>query len=324
MAILEDVPGIKVEVCTNGRPLTEFQDPHAQDEDADLAACPMTSTYIECINNAEFSVDIKVDNTYEWGYRNHVLVATVYVDGKHVRGSVLREGDASHRRITGREVFSEAYGNWNLRRFKFTTVVTVDDAQKERVDNDMKIAKDLGVIEIKFDRAIEYGAALSGRGAENGPASFELAEKSLKGKAVSHGTSYGAAEFIATPRWVDARNIPEDHGPIAIFKFMYRSREALKRELIIPRSPARSPTLENLTAAQRDALARERLRDIAAWRNNVKSEAAGKSSIIKREHNEVFDLTQEGDNNKPRDVRPAKKSRLDDGRVVDVIDLTDD
>jgi hypothetical protein len=69
---------------------------------------------------------------------------------------------------------------------------SVDDAPKERIEKDLKTANGLGTIEVKFTRAIEYGP-IPARTRDSGGANltgFELAEKSLKGKAVSHGTSY--------------------------------------------------------------------------------------------------------------------------------------
>ncbi|KAI3323737.1 hypothetical protein HD806DRAFT_72446 [Xylariaceae sp. AK1471] len=321
MAIHEDVPGLEVTVRCNERPLHELEDPDATDND-DAAASPMACKYIECVDDAEFDVAITVTNDYEWGYRNHVLVATVYVDGKHIRGSVIRSPETQYgvpvtRLVKGQEVVATGYTNlWSLRKFRFATVKTIDDALKERVESDLKIAKSLGTIEIKFTRAIEYGPTSSRGASDVKSGNFELAEKSLKGKAVSHGTTYGICEAIAPPRWLDVRDILEDKGPIAIFKFMYRSRDALKRELIIPRSPSHSPALEGLTPAQRDRLARERLEEL----RNKKVKGEDRNSLIKREFGEVFDLTQDAPAPAPR---PTKKSRVD-GKEVDVIDLTDD
>ncbi|KAI8634043.1 hypothetical protein F5Y19DRAFT_461548 [Xylariaceae sp. FL1651] len=319
MAILEDVPGIEVTVDCGGRSLHELEDPNAHDDDG-AAACPTANKYIECIDDAEFAVIIKVDNGYEWGYRNHVLVATTYVDGQHIRGIVLRSSDTRYEssisRVRGHQVYSSVFNSWSLRRFKFALVKTVDEAQKERVQDDLKTAKNLGTIEVTFTRAIEHGPSSrpyrDNSDAKSGD--FELAEKSLKGKAVSHGTSYGSSEAIGCPKFIDARDILEDNGPIAVFKFMYRSREALKREFIIPRSPSRSPTLDDLTPAERDRLARERLNELRA---KVKRE--NENPLIKREFGEVLDLTQ--DESPPR---ATKKSRLQGGTDVDVIDLTDD
>ncbi|KAI1427934.1 hypothetical protein F5Y12DRAFT_734314 [Xylaria sp. FL1777] len=323
MAIHEDVPGVEATVRCHERPLPELEDPNAHDSD-DGGSCPTVTKYIECVDDTEFGVSIVVDSTYHWGYRNHILVATVYIDGKHIRGSVIREretryGGLAIHQIKGKEVYSHSSGIWSLRKCKFAAVNTIDDAQKERVESDLKVAKTLGTIEVRITRAIEYGFKNKthfSTDAKSG--NFELAEKSLKGKAVSHGTSYGVCEAIPSPAWIDARDIVEDNGPILIFRFMYRSRDALRRELIIPRSPSRSPAFEDLTPAERDRLARERLNELRELREKkLKREDNG--PMIKREFGEVFDLTQD-----PPVCRPTKKSRLQDGREVDVVDLTDD
>ncbi|KAF2963207.1 hypothetical protein GQX73_g10371 [Xylaria multiplex] len=318
MAINDDVPGVEVTVRCHERPLHELEDPNAHDNDDPGASPPTTTKYIECVDNTNFDISIVVDSSYAWGYRDHVLIAATYVDGERIRGSVIRSRETDFeglaiRQIKGQEVCNNA-GTWSLRRFKFAPVKTIDDAQKDRVENDLKVAKSLGTIEVKFTRAIEYGPSTSNRIHNTREGAFELAEKSLKGKAVSHGTSYGVCETIAMPTWVDAREIVDDDGPILVYKFIYRSKDALKRELIIPRSPSRSPTLENMTPAERDRLARERLNEL----REQKIKRENRNPLIKRELGEVLDLTQD-----PPAPRPVKKSRLG-GKEVDVIDLTDD
>ncbi|KAJ8119941.1 hypothetical protein ONZ43_g3218 [Nemania bipapillata] len=299
MAIHEDVPGIEVAVRCNEQPLREFEDPHGHDNDG-MALCPSAVKYIECVDDAEFDINIRIDSTYLWGYRDHILVATTYVDGKYVRGLVIRQKDTDYGAkatyiVKGRHVCSSRSGRWSRQNFRFAAVKTIDDARKERVEKDIKTAKGLGTISIKFNRAIDHGL------------SFHY------GKAVSHGTSYGDKEAIGAPQCIDARNIEEDNGPILVMNFMYRSKDALKRELIIPRSP--SPDFEQLTPAERDRLARERLNQLRE--QNIKNE--NRKPLVKREFGEILDLT--GDGPAPR---PTKKSRLQDGREVDVIDLTDD
>lgn len=319
MAIHEDVPGVEVTVRCHERPLRELEDPNAQDDDA--PACPTMSKYVECVDDTEFDVSIIVGPDYAWGYRNHVLVASLYIDGEYVRGVVTRSKDVSYGihgkplTIRGAEARNAMTGLWTLSKFKFAAVKTIDDAPKERVEKDLKTAKDLGTIEVKFTRAIEHGPGYHNYSDDVQSRSFELAEKSLKGKAVSHGTSYGNTETVRTPRYVDARNIPEDNGPILVFRFMYRSKDALRRELIIPRSPSHSPAFENLTPAERDRLARERLNELRG--KKIKREDG--RVVIKREFGEILDLTQD-----PPAPRPTKKSRLQTGVEVDVIDLTDD
>ncbi|KAI1337680.1 hypothetical protein F5Y15DRAFT_150910 [Xylariaceae sp. FL0016] len=316
MAILEDVPGINVSVAVDGVPLYEHTDQVGGDAEQENDKCPVVSRYIECTDNTPFTIQITVDHDYEFGYRNHSVVARAYVDGSRVRGEIIRSGDTflgpCMRTIRGQEIYSDITQLWNIRRFQFSVVDTIDEAQKDRVEKDMKVAKGLGVIEVRITRAIEYGPTFHHNMPDPKSGKFELAEKSLKGKAISHGTSYLAPESILAPTFVDCRDLVEDNGPIAIFRFLYRSREALKRELIIPRSPTPEPTIAHLSEAERNRLARERLEEIRVQRMKVKKEHSN-APLIKRELGEVLDLTDDSYSS-----RAAKKPR------PEVVDLTDD
>ncbi|KAK8087104.1 hypothetical protein PG994_002078 [Apiospora phragmitis] len=287
MTVNEDVPSIHVAVQINGVDVTEYDAPDAGDDDASE---PTVTKYIECIDDANFTVRMGVNRSYEWGYNNHALSFQVYVDGHWVIGKLFKNPmgpDAGffpppeESVIRGREEINPATGEWELRNFKFASVTTVDEAQQERVKADMKIANKLGVIEVRVLRGIIGGEIMTRPGnIKNNK--FELSEKSLKGKAVSHGTSYV---------------------------------EALKRETIIPRTPPpRSPRLAALTEAERDWLARERLEQLKATK--VKREGG---APIKREHGEYYDLTQDS---APK--RRSKRAKLNSGEEVELIDLTDD
>ncbi|KAI1496181.1 hypothetical protein F5X99DRAFT_401202 [Biscogniauxia marginata] len=326
MAIVEDVPGVEVTILVRGQPSREYEDGDSSEaQDQAGAACPVACKYIECADDTEFVVQTKITG-YKWGYRNHALSSETYVDGKRIRGVLIRSLKCEQYcpytcTVQGEEKYDRATGRWSVHRFKFAAVDTVDEARKERVAEDIKIAKNLGVIEVKLLRVTEHGPtgySQRASGINPGTGKFELTEKSLKGKAISHGTSYSKAESISAPRFVDTRTIPEDNGPIAIYRFLYRSREALKRELIIPRSPAPSPTLQGLTDAERDRLARERLEELKQAK--IKKER----NVIKREFGEVFDLTKDNDEVPLEPPRPTKVSRLSSGREVEVVDLTDD
>lgn len=89
---------------------------------------------------------------------------------------------------------------------------------------------------------------------------------------------------ILEPRWVNTSIIVEDGGnPIAIFRFYYRSKgnlalissplhtglhiiDSLKRTMVIPRTPPRSPTppvqFQDLSEAERDQMARDRFEEL--------------------------------------------------------------
>ncbi|KAI2470387.1 hypothetical protein F4781DRAFT_390782 [Annulohypoxylon bovei var. microspora] len=324
MAIIEGRPGIGVTVVVAGRDATEYNDPDALEHQPNEAASCLTSTkYIECIDGANFSVNYHVSEYHNWGYRGHSLRFDLKVDGILVFSRITEK----HHLIDGhtiakiyeKESYNRETRQWSGQKFKFSAITTVDDVKKDRVEGDMKIAKDLGIIEVKVYRCINKGDCGPSNHGHNAIKSIgrELSEKALKGKAISHGTSFSSPNIIKTPRFVDATLLAEDNGPIAVFRFHYRSRDALKREMIIPRTPSRSPTsrpdIARMSRAEVERLAQERLEQLQED-GNVKQE---RKPIIKRElkrrASEVIDLSDEN----------AQFSRRSKPKP-EFIDLTDD
>lgn len=72
----------------------------------------------------------------------------------------------------------------------------------------------------------------------------EVAEKALKGKAISCGVAYGEQKVVqrTAKEYVD---IDGHNNPIGVFIFKYRSRKDLQSELIISRSPSPEPYRRN-------------------------------------------------------------------------------
>ncbi|OTA60802.1 hypothetical protein K449DRAFT_435210 [Hypoxylon sp. EC38] len=324
MAILEDVPGISFTIQVAGREAVEYDDPNAADQEAAGSAnCPTSTRYIECVDGAEFSIKGHVTGDYDWGYRNHCLNSRLFVDGDQVRGWVLKEEDMVRGRglktFEGRKAFCPRTNRWVLQRCQFSAISTVDDSKKDRVERDTKVAKDLGLIEIRIFRCLYLGhtTITHHRPSLRGTRQLELAEKSLKGRAMSHGTSFSRTEHIATPLHCRTRELEEDHGPIAVFRFYYRSRDALKREMVIPRTPSPSPRpkqeIANMSRAELERLAQERL-DQLRGAGNAKQE---RKPIVKRERDEIIALDDEN-------ARPAKFSRRPLKQEEEIIDLTDD
>ena len=67
--------------------------------------------------------------------------------------------------------------------------VIVEESPKERVERDKALAETLGKIEVRFERG--YVGGLTGRSSHHAinTTDMVLAEKSLKGKGISHGTT---------------------------------------------------------------------------------------------------------------------------------------
>src|ERR1700712_2118028 len=72
----------------------------------------------------------------------------------------------------------------------------------------------------------------------------EVAEKALKGKAISCGVGYGEKKVVqrTAKEYVD---IDGHNNPIGVFIFKYRSRKDLQSELILSRSPSPEPHQQN-------------------------------------------------------------------------------
>ncbi|GKT49993.1 uncharacterized protein ColSpa_10174 [Colletotrichum spaethianum] len=114
---------------------------------------------------------------------------------------------------------------------------------------------------------------------------------------------------MVTAEYLNNRN------PIAAYTFKYRSRDALHKELVIPRSPSPGP-IDGMSEAEIRRLAVERLDDINNNRGSPAVKQEDGRPIIKREYAEIVDLTEEPVK------RKWKKVKIEGNRVA--IDLTDD
>ena len=69
----------------------------------------------------------------------------------------------------------------------------------------------------------------------------EVSEKSLKGQAISHTVSYGPARIAMKPQGSGVHYVDSFYVPVGVFRFKYRSKQALQAMLVIPRSPTPEP-----------------------------------------------------------------------------------
>ncbi|KAI1505430.1 hypothetical protein F5X99DRAFT_244249 [Biscogniauxia marginata] len=298
MAILKEVPGVEVTVQVNDRDAIEYDDPHASEQESD-AASPTSHNYIESIDDANFSVCVVATSQYRWGYPYHDIELKVLADGQFIRCQFISERDLTAgrcvRSIKGRRAFDPKKKEWYQQLCRFAAVSTVDDSKRDRVQSDKKVAAKLGVIEVRL-RRIRNSGNYRRLSPQDFPAistqsdrKYEIAEKSMKGKAISHGTAFSRGAKMSAPRHYDVEPIPGDRGNLAVYRFYYKSRDALKQEMIIPRSPSPDPIISGLSRAEIERLARERL-------DQIKGEGEAKrerKSGVKREADEMLDLTGE-------------------------------
>ncbi|KAE9368568.1 hypothetical protein N431DRAFT_415093 [Stipitochalara longipes BDJ] len=324
MAILQGCPGVKVTIVSNGQALEEYPDDDGGFNNKDFSAPPgdhQALHYVECTSEAEFGIKLELSQEYDsYRYGEHTHFAFwAFVDGQGIGGVINNVGtwrkDMFHAagRISATEQFR--------RKLKFSSITKVDDTDSARVKTDAKLAAGLGEIIVYVHRcnmrtlhsphihATTFAAA---------PA--EISEKALKGQAISHGVSFGEEVRVRVPEKTTEPVYPDDyHNPLGVFRFRYRSREALKQELIIPRSPSPGFVMGPLNP-----------------RNQSTANAAiSKEQRLARLKREIEEIKSEEDDGNPRDRkrcrdssevqssgRAYRTSRHSNGSVV--VDLTDD
>ena len=74
MAVLPEVPGLKVEVCVDGSPLQEY-------DDDEPAQANTVTKYIEAVSDANFCIKYAADHSY---LSTHGVEAEVHIDGRYM------------------------------------------------------------------------------------------------------------------------------------------------------------------------------------------------------------------------------------------------
>ncbi|KAG6360097.1 hypothetical protein INS49_011153 [Diaporthe citri] len=252
MAVIEEL-GLEVKVNVNGSAAAECPDEEPDvNNNARRQTANVCHRYVESVDNAGFAINVGLipgTNTgQEWVGRsqNHGLSFTVAFDGGHNVATVVIRQRRNTELLEG---------------------VHVEDANKKRVASDLKVAQNLGLIRVSVRRIIFKNKDQSHTSSHHlrlGTQGISLAEKALKGRAVSHGAALSAP--VQSTNW-DTYHfdcVDTYASPLAVFYFKYRSKEALQQQLIIPRprSLSMESDLENISPDEIRRLARERLSQI--------------------------------------------------------------
>ncbi|KAM0597462.1 hypothetical protein D7B24_002156 [Verticillium nonalfalfae] len=327
----QDLPSINVAVRLMG----DYGDAHEHPDpnphlgykgSTDGRAQREMSTFIESKDDNGFEIVISVEDDPsldEWIYDEFCLEFQLLVDGSHmgkrnVKACNLRRNGRSYTYTTqfigakgpGRDPYQK-----ELRRFVFSSLTTgfipgTRDRQQDGRDNTYK----------QTDHRIST----------SGYPYSEISEEALKGRALSHSTSYAIPEDITghgdgrRPR----TRIVDRGRPVMSYLFKYRSMEGLKKEGVVQRTPPPDyddavPKMESLPQHEIERLARVKLiqmkRDHDRQRepltNLGTNEAARRGG--KRHIDEVYSLNEEVEGGRPRKI-----FRMDPS--IPVIDLTDE
>ncbi|ENH61423.1 hypothetical protein FOC1_g10016238 [Fusarium oxysporum f. sp. cubense race 1] len=315
MAVLDEVPLVTARVRVAGELATEYDPLDNQESvinlDKEGTKIPTRNCYIESKSGAEFAVEVTVSDKYRLPHSHDTLIAEVSIDGQVMESCYIRTpfspGMPSTIVISSAEFLAEKE-RVVARKFVFAPITkTSDHISTDRLNNDIKQAETLGTIRLLLTTGRFEGPCFKKPLSWHGGRDVELAEKALKGRAISHATLL--AETDKKP-YLNRSTIGHRRLLGEIF-FRYRSYQALQHEMIIPRTP--SPKLSATAGLDEDSLSHLSESDIRrlALERQHDTQAKDEVSQVKREAAE-----------NPRTPRQWKFVRLEDGK--EAIDLTDD
>ncbi|EQL01318.1 hypothetical protein G6O67_002869 [Ophiocordyceps sinensis] len=315
MAVLQMWPGLIVRVKVAGQPATEYDPPEDDENDPEDSTGQPASTkcYIESTSGLRYSVEAEITSEFKLSAPYQVVVLSVTIDGKFADGryrfvvgeNVVRPVTIEVDRIV-EPAPAHVPGLGAQRFFTFAPVSAIEDANKSRVMRDAQTANSLGTILAKV--FIGYGEVpvkRTKRAKAHDTDAFQLAEKAMKGRELTHGTKFSDGSMGPVPKVNDLTF----QRVIGQFSFMYRSRSALQKEMVLPPSP--TPTdggdrLENMGEEELRKLARDLLRTkkpnaLPASLSSIKRDPdeddeiiqARKLKRVKTCEDEVIDLTSD-------------------------------
>ncbi|KAB5582774.1 hypothetical protein GE09DRAFT_1076383 [Coniochaeta sp. 2T2.1] len=322
MAVIEHL-GLSVTVHVDGSDTAEYDDPEPV-PDKEFPHSTVVSKYIESKDDEEYQIHCRVLPQHSWLSKStaepRVLTFHTFTDGHWRNGRVhyREKGNGFVLSIQGAVATPAGESYSILSKFKFSPVTTVDAADVETIKTDAAAAASLGTIRVVVWRCLRQGIGSPSqrKRSRERPSRMEhrTIDLHMECKGQTHQTN-GVDRLtpptnVAPETW--ARTERLYRKPYAIFVFKYRSRDALRKEMIVPRTPSPDPVpegVEGLSQAELQRLAAERLAQI-------KTE---KKPVIKREFGVMYDLTGDGADGSPRPVKMPRRHK-----EPETIDLTDD
>ncbi|KAL1797329.1 hypothetical protein ACET3X_003935 [Alternaria dauci] len=282
MAIVNEVPGLEVQIHINGNPLREYIDRHTAVSEA------ISESYVEAHSDSTFEIHYSFRAPFPI---DRPVCMIVTMDGKDVDEPLIRpdelyepEGHVSSGPI------SNNGGNWLTKPYRFSPLDI-------REYNEVPIAEDLqnkirpiGIITCEF-----YFLNDVKRNPKTSFAHKELEklhtvnEKAIKGESLSHQAILGDTEPTEEIEYYDAE-YADGGEPFATFHFYYRSLAALKDLHIVERTPDPVEVLDSddtvlgqLNREQLEAIVR-RFREQEETRVRMKRELSDTSTVAGEDH----------------------------------------
>ncbi|KAK5130485.1 hypothetical protein LTR08_002007 [Meristemomyces frigidus] len=266
MAVTEELPDVDVSVFVDGVALKEYHDTDVEEE------ARTVTRYIEATSGKSFEVHIKVNKSCK--FLGNCIAFGIYVDGEGAVCPLIQKKICCKSGETNVSMGINISPT-QLTRYIFTSLETVSDdfALKDEAAR----VKDLGIIRIKATHNL-LGKRVPMSTPKGGSGVGFVSEKAIKGQTISHGVGF-SDPIIARSTTYESAAVSGQPNPFAVYEFRYRSLEALKSLLIIPRTPT-PPPLE-----ERDitTLSPDEMRELQRRARAAKDEREAKIKI-KREH----------------------------------------
>ncbi|KAI9158340.1 hypothetical protein HJFPF1_06333 [Paramyrothecium foliicola] len=296
MAVIPQVPGISVKVRVAGEDATEYAD--HQDERAQ-EGIHVNTCYIEARSGATFSIHAQLTDKCQLGKKGDEIMVRVFVDGAFIRGKwcdIPKPGEnPKDTEIKAIKSCCPITGATLAHELKFTTIELAEVDDDHRIVEDKRVIDNLGVIAVSISVA-QRGPTVPASYSFKARDQFRIAEKAMKGRSLSHGTSYSEGQVVKAVTTIDAKH----ETAICRFEFKYRSLKALQDELIIP-----------YEAGQADSGAQ-----LSNDAPRARTESApDMPHSLKRERDEKAEKLMRGD------FKRSKKGRR--GSPVEAVDLTE-
>ncbi|KAF7934375.1 hypothetical protein BELL_0036g00200 [Botrytis elliptica] len=345
------VPGITAQIISNHGEAFPNYDPRESeplipdDEDSEYSRLHTVTKYIAVTNDSSFSIHLKVDRPYPKTMECAHLQFEILVDGEFVWNAWCARADYKRN---GKFMWEETIDGMKvgkghkceISKFRFTAIKTNDDRPTptafQRIKDSMnKIGKiEINVYRTKYGKP--GGDVMNNKLAFRNKSNINVPERALKGaEAKSHGTALGAGQKTSRGK-VFSNAQKHDERPMIIFRFLYRSEEALKSMHIIEHTPtpsrSSSPEIEdqsgnNLTAAQAN-LAKQ-MADLETQKQQIAEQMANLQRLTTNSagggHSGSRKRIKRENDDEPESSQAANKRRrteMSRGRVT--VDLTGD
>ncbi|KAG9190577.1 hypothetical protein G6011_08665 [Alternaria panax] len=229
MAIVDEAPGLEVQIRVNGNPLREYIDRHAAVSEA------TAESYVEAHSDSPFDIHYWFKAPFP---ADRAVSMIVTMDGKNVDEPLIRPDELyeSNGHFSSGPISSDGR-NWFKQTYRFSPL-DITECSEEPISEDLQNKlQPIGIITCEL--------YFLNNAKRNLNASFEhkelekldaINEKAIKGESLSHQAVLGEMEPTDRIEYYDA-DYADGGRSFATFHFYYRSLAALKDLHVIERTP---------------------------------------------------------------------------------------